>query len=512
MTIPISRYQQPTWADLFDGEPIPLTSAQRVPPFPVDALPPSIADMVDAVAMATQTDSAMAATSAMTALSACTGGRALIEIRPGWREPLNLFTATVAKPAERKSAVHAAMTRPLLAAEKQLVEASRTDRIEAQSRKHIAEQAAERAKQLAVKASGTDDSKEVMDKAIHAAGIAEGIEVPAIPRLVADDATPEAIASLMAEQGGRIAIISAEPGIFGIIAGRYSGSANLEPFLKGHAGDPIKIDRKGRGPEFIEQPALTIGVMIQPFVLSDIAANREFRGRGLLDRFLFAFPVSRVGHRMIGAPPAAATTITRYEETVVNLAVGLAGRAADPVVLSLTEDAARELLAIERQVEASLAEDGELYPLVQWGGKYVGAIARIAGILHLADRGPMDGPLEPIEVEVIDLAHEIGFYYRACAMKAFTELAVDEVTADAVYLLSRIGRLGLDELTERQMHQATDQRIKTKAKLMPALQWLIDFGWVARIPTETPSGPGRRPSPRYRLHPRCTESTESTQR
>ena len=34
------------------------------------------------------------------------------------------------------------------------------------------------------------------------------IDVPAIPRLLADDATPEAVASLLAEHDGRIAIVS----------------------------------------------------------------------------------------------------------------------------------------------------------------------------------------------------------------------------------------------------------------------------------------------------------------
>ena len=61
-----------------------------------------------------------------------------------------------------------------------------------------------------------------MADAIGAAQIADAIEVPPIPRLVADDITPEAAASLLAEQGGRLAIISAEGGIFDIIAGRYS--------------------------------------------------------------------------------------------------------------------------------------------------------------------------------------------------------------------------------------------------------------------------------------------------
>ena len=64
--------------------------------------PKPIADMVDAVAEATQTDPAMPATSALSALSACTGGHAEIEIRRGWREPLILYTATIAAPGERK--------------------------------------------------------------------------------------------------------------------------------------------------------------------------------------------------------------------------------------------------------------------------------------------------------------------------------------------------------------------------------------------------------------------------
>lgn len=79
-----------------------------------------------------------------------------------------------------------------------------------------------------------------------AALAAEEITVPVLPRLVADDVTPEAVASLLAEQGGRLAVLSAEGGILATLAGRYSGAPNLEVFLKGHAGDLLRVDRKGR--------------------------------------------------------------------------------------------------------------------------------------------------------------------------------------------------------------------------------------------------------------------------
>src|SRR5581483_10312381 len=102
---------------------------------------------------------------------------------------------------------------------------------------------------------------------------ADSIEVPPIPRLVADDITPEAAATLLAEQKGRLAIISAEGGIFDIIAGRYSKLPNMDLWLKGHSGDSLKVDRKGRPPEYIPRPALTLGLMVQPSVLDAIAAN-----------------------------------------------------------------------------------------------------------------------------------------------------------------------------------------------------------------------------------------------
>ena len=74
---------------------------------------------------------------------------------------------------------------------------------------------------------------------------AEQLTVPVRPRLVADDVTAEAAGSLLAEQDGRLAVLSAEGGIFTTIAGRYSTAPNLKVFLKGHAGDLEPARRHG---------------------------------------------------------------------------------------------------------------------------------------------------------------------------------------------------------------------------------------------------------------------------
>src|SRR6266568_7621332 len=112
----------PAPAPAWEGEPVPLSARRLLPPFPIDALPGWVADMVAAVAEATQTPPDLAGCLALACLATAAGGRVVVEVRPGWREPVNLFTVVALPPGSRKSAVFAAMTAPLLAAERALQE------------------------------------------------------------------------------------------------------------------------------------------------------------------------------------------------------------------------------------------------------------------------------------------------------------------------------------------------------------------------------------------------------
>lgn len=488
-----------------DEEPIPLTHTVPIPPFPVDALPGLIEEMVCAVAEATQTNPAMAATSALSALAACVGGRVEIQIRRGWEEPMCLYTATVAAPGERKSAVQQIMIRPILDTEAKLAEAGAGPRIEAETRKQVAVKAAEQTRNLAAKAEPGQQDK-AMAEAIGAAMTAESITVPPVPRLVADDITPEAVASLLAEQGGRLAVISAEGGIFDIIAGQYSKVPNLDVWLKGHAGDPLKVDRKGRDAEYIRRPALTLGLMIQPTVLSAIAAHREFRGRGLLARFLYAYPVSKVGRRRISPPCVDPGVEQAYHKLVGDLAATMAAASGEPAVLSISDKGHQAICDIEAAVEPTLAGDGELASLADWGLKYVGAVARIAGILHLTEHGAD----EPVTASTVLAAYRIGEYYKACAINAFVEMGADAVTADAVYLLDRIDKLGVDEMSQRDLQRACKSRFRTKARLTPALERLVEHGYLFALPKPAPTG-GRPASPRYKVSSYWTKGPQGSQ-
>jgi hypothetical protein len=480
--------------------PIPLGDRRHLPAFPANALPGWVAEMVYGVAEFTQTPIDLPGCIALAAISTAAGGRAEVEVRGSWREPTNLFTVVVLPPGSRKSAVFAAMTSPLLAAEQDLVERTRPQIVEAELSARVAGKAAEKAANAAANADASGRDTLLAD-ATAAAMNADAITVPVIPQLVADDVTSEEAASLLAEQGGRLAVLSPEGGIFATIAGRYSGTPNLEVFLKGHAGDMLRVNRRSRAAEHVAHPALTLGLAVQPDVLRDIADMPGFRGKGLLARILFSLPENTVGRRKIGADPVPEQVATTYATNLGALVMTLA-EWTDPAVLPLTPDANERVLDIERAVEPRLGPGGAWSQVVDWGSKYTGAVVRLAGLIHLAEH-LRDGWGKPVNAETIDRAALLGEYFAAHALAAFDDMGADTTSRHARHVLAWIERTATTAFTKRELFRAVkSSQIPTVADLDPVLSALEIHGYIRQLdpPPRTRTG-GRPPSPSYLVHP-----------
>ncbi|WP_432980443.1 DUF3987 domain-containing protein [Dactylosporangium sp. CA-233914] len=482
--------------------PIPLTARHGAPPFPVDALPGWLADMVSAVAEFTQTPADLAGCLALAALSTAASGRACVEIRPGWREPCNLFTVVVLPPGSRKSAVFATMTGPLLAAERALIDQTKPAIVEAELARRVASKAAERAANAAAHADNAARER-LLGDAAGATMNADAITVPVLPRLIADDVTSEQAGSLLAEQGGRLAVLSAEGGIFATLAGRYSGTPNLEVFLKGHAGDMLRVDRRSRPAEHVDRPALTLGLAIQPEVLRDIASMPGFRGKGLLARILFSVPENTVGRRRIGTEPVPPAVAEAYADRLGALVAAL-DEWTDPAIMPLLPAANARVLDIECEVEPRLGPTGAWAHIVDWGSKYTGAIVRIAGLLHLATHGG-DGCTRPIDAETVDQAATLGRYFAEHALAAFDDMGTDPVVDDARHILGWIERTACRRFTKRDLFSALSRgRFRKAADLDPALNLLQAHGYLRAEPAPERAGAGRPPSPAWLTHPDIT--------
>ena len=247
---------------------------------------------------------------AMGVLSTAAGGRAEVTVRGQWHEPVNLYVVAAMPPGAGKSPAFRLMCAPVFAAERKMREEAREEIMRAEIDRETAIARAAAKRSAALKVKGDDAATASMEAAVRDASLAEAMPVPVMPRLTADDTTPEQAATIMAEQGGRIAILSAEGTFFSVAMGRYtSGTPNLELVLKGHAGDRVKLDRRGRD-ETIERPALTIMTTVQPIVLREMAAKPAMRERGVLARFLMAIPRDLVGDRDM-TPPVAPDDVLR---------------------------------------------------------------------------------------------------------------------------------------------------------------------------------------------------------
>lgn len=465
-----------------------------LPAFPVDALPEVIRRYVLAVAESTQTPVDMAAVEALGIVSLCCQGKYFIRGNADWAEPLNTYMVVIMEPAERKSSVLSMMIRPVEEYEKE--ENSRRNAEIVESRM-IQDKLEKEKRSLVERASkGKATEEEVRAKATE---IAKYEPVKPL-RLFVDDVTSEKLTSVLAENKGRAAVVSAEGGIFSIMSGLYNRNVNIDVFLKGHSGDTIRVDRVGRASESIIHPALTMVLAVQPEVLNGLMSNNTFRGRGLTARFLYSMPKSTVGRRSFSTEPIPEGVKSRYRDLVETILSG--NNEQEPI--SLDDGAADVLEALFNEVEGRLK--GDLAEIQDWAGKFVGAVLRIGGILHVM-KYPKDSMFDPVDRETMENAVSIGRYFLEHAKAAYSLMGADAVNKNARLFLAAVKRKRLAEFSRRDAMRLY-RGCKTVESLQPVLDQLCEYGYLAVKPVPPSYGPGRKPSDTYLVNPAVWESAD----
>ena len=260
-----------------------------------------------------------------------------------------------------------------------------------------------------------------------------------MPELLADDITPEKIPLILAEQGGRLAIASPEGDLFELVS-RYTktGGANIDVLLKAYTGEDLRVDRIGRPPVHVSQPALTSALAVQPHVLESLSANRAFRGKGLLARFTYVILENKLGRRAVDSPPLAPSIRFEYRDAVRGLLTYVPK--AHPEILRLSAPAAEIFQAFRAELEPELLETGLLGAIPDSGSKLFGTVARLAGILHLAET-PGRGSAGPVSARTMEGAIQLGRYLLPHALAAFHAMAADPNLVNARHILSWIHRV-----------------------------------------------------------------------
>jgi len=467
-------------------------------------LPPILGEFCGAVAEGLQVPFELVLINALACVAVAGQRKFKVQVRQDYTEPVNIYALAALPPGERKSATAEACKRPLIDWETEAQEEARENIRNISSERKTLEKAIEAKRAKAGKAKTAEACRALIDeiKALEA----ELPEVPAAPRLLIDDVTPEAIPPFMERQQERAGIIEAEGGLFDILAGRYSkGVPNLDAVLKLWSGEPVHVDRRSGQPIVLHSPALTICLSPQPDIARGLADKPGFRGRGLLGRFLFLLPKSRVGSREVEPRPIPQAVQALYAAKVRGLlalpwALGSDGKPA-PYLLQIAPDAYREWADFHRDVEAELRPGGELELIADWGGKLHGAAARLAGLLHLVEH---DAPqLHPIGLGTMQQALGLAAVLTEHAKAAFALMGADPDIECAKHVLTWIVDRHIDAFTARDALQAVKGRYSKMEPVSAGLKILEDraFIFAAQAQAREPGKAGRPPSPGYRVNP-----------
>lgn len=496
--------------------PIPLDDPVG-PPFSVVSLPGVIRDHVAAVAEETQTPPDLAANVALGTISAAAGGKYEVRIpEQGWTEPVHIMAVSAAEPGNRKTGIYRLMTRPIVEYERRVQPGERQAFAQWESRGRMLEKALSGAESAAGKAPR--DGKIVNMEAVRMAAV-DAIEVhnaerPRITRIITDDATPEAVKSLLAEQGGAIAAMSAESSFLSNTAGsRYADAPNLDVLLNGHAGDGFTVDRKGRSSESVDRACLTLCLMVQPQVIRDLGKAPGFITRGGAARILPSFPVDLLGRRRIDVTPVPPDLADAWSEVITRIVARRPGMHAGsyiPWSLRLANDALMAFRDYRAWHEPQMAKDGEFGDIRDWAGKQCGAALRIAGLLHVTQHEKPEDVL--ITADTLQRAISIVDYFADHARVMYRLMRGRSDHADARAVLAAIRRVG-SPTTRREIHRKLHNRaaFATSDTLAAPLDLLEEYGYIQR---ERQIGDkGGRPTESISLNPsELDDRTDTTGR
>ncbi|KXW57530.1 hypothetical protein FEMY_19540 [Ferrovum myxofaciens] len=472
--------------------PISL-EASYLPPWPDAVFPDVVQEFVNALSASTETPQELPALMVLAAISAAAQGKFRVRVKSDYFEPVNVWPCCALIPGSRKTAVQNAATAPLTIWEgwqREILE----PKIKRAKSEHatITEQVGHLRKQAA-KLGGAEFEK-LKDQIANLE--AKLPEIPKVPQVWAQDVTPENLGTLMGDNSERMAVLSDEAGIFDTLAGRYSGGIpNLDLFLQGHAGSPVRVNRGSRPSIFMRNPCLTLGLSPQPEVLRGLTANPSFRGRGLLGRFLYALPASNLGYRTLDTRPMPEEVKERYQRVITDILNTAPAHDAEgnhcSHILKLSSEARDAFQAFSLKVEAGMREGGTFAHITDWAGKLPGAVARIAALFHIArhvSNGP--GQLE-ISIEDVTAALRMGDTLSAHALAVFDLMGADPALDGARVILRWIEREGKAEFTFRDCHYAHKTRYKRSSEIEPAIEVLAERHFIRQRVEKVAHRPSR---------------------
>lgn len=420
------------------------------------------------------------------ASAAAIGAARMVEGRPGWRVFPALWVLLVGPPSALKTPILS----PTLAMLKTI---ERDEAVGFAATRRDFETKLEASKaQLGAWASKVKAAVSAGNLAPLKPSDADAPDEPKPPRIVANDATIEAMAPLLKANPRGILLARDElAGFIGNI-GKYGGDGDAAFWLERFDGEAFSTDRVKTGHVQADVGLVSILGGIQPERLQEVLLSRA--DDGFTSRFIMIYPepVPRVWITPVANMDTLKRALTRLRALVPN--TDEAGQMS-PVVIPLNREAQK--LFAEWWVENGAAGIASVGYRAGMLGKAGGLVLRLSLILELLEWAASEGA-EPTCISHTSVAAAIGLfedYILPSTCRALGGAGRDQGEAAAAGLLKQIRHRGARSVNAKEIYRSWSLPGLTSAKpVSAALEALSEAGWVRRGRDEAQSKNGRPPN------------------
>lgn len=463
--------------------PVSLLQAYEPSPYPLAALPAGLVDAVREVLEFVQCPIALAACSALSALSVSAQHLANVRRAEGLTSPVSLYTLAIAESGERKSSVDKHFTTAISKWEANQAETAKPEitryKVEHDSWLMQYEGLKQKIKETAKQQKSTGS----LTRDLHQLKSDEPIAVR-VPRLIYGDATPEQLGYALAENWPSAGVLSSEAGIVFGSHGMSGDSAmrNMALINILWDGGTHTIDRRTTDSYRIQDARLTMGLAVQADTVRNFFNHSKglARGTGFLARFLIAWPDSTQGNRLFKEPPTAWPKLTVFSERITQLLnkipVLTEAGGISPVLLDFNTDAKKAWINFHNDVELELRQGGDLTDAKDVASKAADNVARLAALFNLYE-WQSEGV---ISEDFVNRAIDIVTWHLYEAKRFLNQIATPEHINNAIklndYILRYCRDFKADKVAKNYLRQ--HGAIRNIKLLNDALDELIDANHI----------------------------------
>lgn len=501
--------------------PVPDMTVTRLnhrspPRLPVEAFGPFWERFVREAGQAAAAPADYVAAVLLAGASALIGNARWAQAWPGWKEPPHLWTCSVGDSGGGKSPGADALLRDVLPEVERRMTTDFPDVHRDWQVANEAHKAALEQWQKDVRAAPKDGKG-----ASPPLPPPDAPPEPQAPRLRQNDVTVEKVATLLATSAPKGLLIVRDE-----LAGWFLGmtqynDAGRQFWIEAYGGREYRVERvKHPQPIVVRRLAVAVSGGTQPDKLTEMMKGAD---DGFLARICWFWPERVPFARPMAVPGVEAATEAMDRLRLLELNPGAPPMPADeidallaggpapqavpkPVVVPMSEDAARMMEAFAQDMQARQAEAGGL--LISALGKARGLALRLSLVLEYlwwcAEPGYAPPPTVISAKACAAAAHLVADYLMPMAERVYGDAATRPKDRNITTLARYILKERVKEVNVRDMHRAVRlPGLGTPETIRAACNGLVDAGWLV-APART--GAAGRPRETYPVRPDVWEA------